>query len=78
MIVGSFDQIAPETAHDHGFLGPAPAGMALCPQAKMALAGAAGRGSVGVSLLSVVGEGVEVLRSAIPRLCLVGARETSG
>ena len=55
MIVASFGQIATETGHDHAVL--------------IRLARAKGRASMDVSLLSAVGECVEAVRSAIPRLC---------
>ena len=61
MITGRNGLYAVKTARDHGT--PARA------RQKTALAGKGGGAKMAKSLLPAVGEGVEVLRSAIPRLC---------
>ena len=61
MIMGSFDRIATETTHDHGV--PSPKGG---PKGVWRIR--SGPVSMDASLLSAVGECVEAVRSAIPRL----------
>ena len=75
MIMSSLGQIRSQTAHDHGSSAQALAGVARLGEAKWRWWAGWARLTMRMSMLSAVGERVEALRLAIPRLCLSGGRD---